>query len=269
MPRARTQPSLTRDSHRDSPGLSRNGGGTQRVVISLLLTSAMLLMMGPVTWGFQSHVESRTSPLTGDALLGDMSKSQDRVATKVVSGYGSACTSVRSDGLSNCGTNLPPLQSSTSLPIDTWWNETGREGSDHPPAEIWASMAQDPATHETILFGGLSGSHILNQTWTYQNGTWKNISALHHSAPSPVFGAGMTYDPTIKALLLYGGCLDVNCSESSNYLWEFSAGVWSLLLPSLSPPSLGWPSFSYDPANHEDLLMGGYECPPRVGVQCK
>ena len=262
MPRARTQPSLTRDSHRDSPGLSRNGGGTQRVVISLLLTSAMLLMMGPVTWGFQSHVESRTSPLTGDALLGDMSKSQDRVATKVVSGYGSACTSVRSDGLSNCGTNLPPLQSSTSLPIDTWWNETGREGSDHPPAEIWASMAQDPATHETILFGGLSGSHILNQTWTYQNGTWKNISALHHSAPSPVFGAGMTYDPTIKALLLYGGCLDANCSESSNYLWEFSAGVWSLLLPSLSPPSLGWPSFSYDPANHEDLLMGGYECPP-------
>ena len=259
MLRATTQPSLPGKPLLDSSRLHRGGGWTALAVLALFLTSTLLLWVGPNAPAFQSHAEPAMAPSTGDSLARILSNQFDPGAKDVFGVPYSPCTLVRNGVPSSCGTNLPLPSNGASLPADIWWNETGRAGG-NPPMVVWASMALDPAADEVVFFGGLSGSHILNQTWTYENGTWKNITATQRSAPPPVFGAGMTYDPTVRALLLFGGCTDVTCSTQSSSLWEFLAGSWTQLQPPLSPPGLAWTSFSYDPADQEDLLVGGYEC---------
>ena len=259
MLRATTQPSLPGKPLLDSSHPHRGVGWTALTVLAVFLASTLLLWVGPNAPVFPSHVETTMAASTGASLTRILPSQFDQGAREAVGVSYSPCTLARSGGPSSCRTNLPHSSSGASLPADIWWNETGRAGG-NPPSVVWASMAPDPSAHDVVFFGGLSGSHILNQTWTYENGTWKNITATLRSAPPPVFGAGMTYDPTVRALLLFGGCTDVTCASQSSSLWEFSAGSWTQLQPPLSPPGLAWTSFSYDPANQEDLLVGGYEC---------
>jgi hypothetical protein len=68
-------------------------------------------------------------------------------------------------------------------------------------------MSYDPATKETVLFGGfgphLPGETARNDTWTWDGATWTERHPLHAPpAPAPVTGSAMAFDTRSKSLLL-------------------------------------------------------------------
>jgi hypothetical protein len=66
---------------------------------------------------------------------------------------------------------------------------------------------------------------------------------------------GMTYDPKIGALVLFGG-LDTYGNVLGD-TWEFKAGTWSHPHFSVSPTPRAYEGFAYDPALGGILLFGG------------
>lgn len=126
-----------------------------------------------------------------------------------------------------------------------------------PDAREHAAMAYDPAAGAVVLFGGIgSGSagsglpgSVFGDTWSWSHDAWTNLSPNLTAAPSPRYGAAMTYDPAEDALLLFGGYAE-NPSTSVGHplrdTWEFTNGSWRNVTASvgIAPPvpCCGWVS---------------------------
>jgi Putative Ig domain/Galactose oxidase, central domain len=140
----------------------------------------------------------------------------------------------------------------------TWsWNGTAWsqvQSSTNPPALADASMAYDPASESLILFGGRHGSTLKGDSWVYSPSTgWVEGST---SGPSARADASMAFDPAIGEIVLYGG--DGSQGDLSD-TWALgnSAGEWTRLSPSASPPALSSASMAFDPSTAQLLLFGG------------
>src|SRR3984893_14692035 len=72
-----------------------------------------------------------------------------------------------------------------------------------PSARHSYSMAYDPVSQKTVLFGGYDGSRHLNDTWTFDGKNWKHIATA--AAPPARAGASAAYDATLKQVVLFGG----------------------------------------------------------------
>ncbi len=133
-------------------------------------------------------------------------------------------------------------------PQPTWVNVTNTTTGHEPPAAWGSASAYDPVDHETVYFGGCaSGACPDNQTWVYANGSWSNITDHKDDPPKTVFSS-MDYDANMHAVLLFGGCLDANCSEATNDTWTFANGTWtnvSYFGP--GPAARGGASMAFDP----------------------
>ena len=72
-----------------------------------------------------------------------------------------------------------------------------------PAAGIGFSVADDLATHEVVLFGGVGD---YPNTWIWDGASW----TLAHPSLSPAgrFGASEAYDPQTKTVMLFGGRLE-------------------------------------------------------------
>jgi hypothetical protein len=150
-----------------------------------------------------------------------------------------------------------------ALPSDPLgWKDATEQVRKSPPPLVWAASAVNDSSGRLFVFGGLGeGGAISNSTWLYANGTWINCTAYFRTNPRPMFGSAMTYDPTVRSLILFGGCLNSACSSESSAIWRLRWPVgWQPISPLLVPSGEGWPAFSYDPALREDLAFGGYQC---------
>jgi hypothetical protein len=113
---------------------------------------------------------------------------------------------------------------------DTWaWDGsswTQRSPAVSPPARSFASMAYDPATASTVLFGGQTDSSgtSLGDTWTWDGSAWTQQSSA--AAPAARGGAPATYDPT-AGVVIFGG------HGSSGLL----ADTWTWAAPTASAPT--------------------------------
>lgn len=116
-------------------------------------------------------------------------------------------------------------------------------------------MAYDPLDGYVVLFGGLalvpygSSYYLLNDTWTFQNGSWTELAPGR--APPPSDQAVAAWDPNASAVVLFGG--------DNNSTWEFRGGAWSHLPTPVAPPPLLSPSMAYDPKVGGLVLFGGAE----------
>ncbi|MDE1879083.1 MAG: hypothetical protein KGI89_00910, partial [Euryarchaeota archaeon] len=125
---------------------------------------------------------------------------------------------------------------------DTWvyakgdWSQVGAGSA--PPARDKGMMAYDAWDQRMVLFAGefcllscSTGGYVrhLNDTWSFENGTWKNISGSRNP-PQQCCGA-MTFDWGSGQLVV----LSANSSGGRN------ATTW---VGSLSPPSTGGPEIS-------------------------
>src|ERR1700691_4502444 len=70
-----------------------------------------------------------------------------------------------------------------------------------PPGRAWPSLAYDPATQDTVLFGGTNWNNkTFSDTWTFSGTAWTQQHPT--TSPSARRGAAMAYDSATGQLLL-------------------------------------------------------------------
>ncbi len=96
---------------------------------------------------------------------------------------------------------------------DTWvydlaansWTEASPSGS-APPERTRASLVFAPNNGGFILFGGVAGTTLFNDTWAYEPvaNTWSELISPA-SAPAARDGQAMVYDAKTNRAILFGG----------------------------------------------------------------
>jgi hypothetical protein len=102
----------------------------------------------------------------------------------------------------------------------------------------------------TILFGGLSGSTLMQDTWEWDGLQWTQLS---NSGPSKRELHSLSYDQIGNKVYLFGGF------QSSKYLddlWEFDGSNWKLN-DAIAPEARIESSFTYEPHLNQSILFGG------------
>ena len=131
-----------------------------------------------------------------------------------------------------------------------------------PAGRVWDSWADDPATGQVVLFGGIQAyrttgpDDVIGSTWTWDGTTWTKQQPT--ATPSPRTGAAMVYDPATSQLLLFGG----SSHSGTGYLgdtWTWNGTTWTQLNPATSPPGRHNADMIYDAASNEVILFGGYD----------
>lgn len=156
-----------------------------------------------------------------------------------------------------------PLGDTWEFANNVWINLTPGLGAS-PPARWGATFVDDPIDGALILFGGTTGSLLLNDTWSFNGTGWHEVPA---AAPSPRAFAASTFDDYDGVLLLFGG-LTAGPAGSSGVVqsdtWEYRAGIWQNLTSqlSLAPPPTTGASSAYDPNLHSVVLVGGSSVSP-------
>src|SRR5690348_5793835 len=72
-----------------------------------------------------------------------------------------------------------------------------------PSARAYSSAAFDPATGQTILFGGCGSGVYYNHTWSWDGSTWSQLSPT--TSPSARAYASMAFSPVTGQMILFGG----------------------------------------------------------------
>ena len=120
-------------------------------------------------------------------------------------------------------------------------------------------MTYDAKDGYVILVGGVGvGCTPFGDTWKFLDGVWTNITPSH--SPAPRYGAGLAYDAKDGYVVLFGGAYPTSsCGAQKFYrdTWKFSAGVWSRLSPTTSPPARDNLMMTYDAMDGYVVLFGG------------
>lgn len=141
--------------------------------------------------------------------------------------------------------------------------------SPSPPGLSGAAFAANStsAAGEAVLFGGWNRTpegNVVSRgyTWvyTYQNQTWRNVSSVSPTAPTPRSDAAFAFDAVAGLFVLFGG----EDRVSSTYYgdtWTFSplTNVWhEVLAAGPTAPSVRHnPAFAASPIQDLLLLVGG------------
>ena len=168
-----------------------------------------------------------------------------------------------------------PLTGSTALTVNSTWqfkdgNWDNISGTTSPSPRVSASMSTDTAFGGVVLFGGLqevrsdgpNGSELSetaeSDTWAYGSAGWVNVSGSVGTQPSARFNAGMTFDPTLSAVVLFGGWVSLaDNTPTLNDTWLLNASGWTESFPAHSPPGLGGVSMAYVSESGSLALFGG------------
>ncbi len=134
----------------------------------------------------------------------------------------------------------------------------------HPMKEtggklLWASMAQDTASRQLILFGGgnVQSERGDPGTWVYSHAknAWTRL-ALDEQPPQRA-NSQLVFDPVRKKVILFGGDqLDQLVADT----WEFDPATtkWTRHSPPVGPSPRAGHALLWLPKSKRVLLVGGY-----------
>jgi len=141
---------------------------------------------------------------------------------------------------------------------DTWeWTRDGwaRVVTTSAPApRSGHAMASDGA--RTVMFGGTSGSSVLDDTWVFERHAWTLLDGFRPPARAE---HAMAYMPGV-GVVMFGGR-----SSSAQPLadtWILANGAWTPLGSSPSPPARRGHTMTYDPSRNVIVLAGGASSAP-------
>lgn len=125
-----------------------------------------------------------------------------------------------------------------------------------PPPRMAGALAYDPVRDRLVLFGGLGGgpsaSTALNDTWELVGGRWQAVPTS--AAPSPRYGASLTYDARLGAMVLFGGR---DASQAMDDLWLYDGTDWAEVTPAASEaPGVRFGA-GLSPRAEDLVLLGG------------
>jgi hypothetical protein len=126
--------------------------------------------------------------------------------------------------------NTIPTDATYAL-VGTVWTNVTANLTNLPPAAGDPMMAEDPAAGGALLLDPLSSVNT-SETWMYSDGAWVNLTATAGPPPPGPGGSDgvLTYDPTLHAVLFFGGSLPgPGYANATNETWEFANGTWTNL----------------------------------------
>ena len=177
-----------------------------------------------------SYASSASDPVTGDVLLwGELNYTYGPIP------------------------NLEEWQAGGFNPV------YGPPGSS-PPTSNLVEMAYDAADGYVVAVAPGTNAHFPT-TWRYANGAWTNLTpypVTPTNSPPSKFGPAMAYDAADREVILYGG-EDLGTGQFSSDTWAFSAGTWTNITPSASPPALFFPSLAPTFPGGPLVLFGGVD----------
>ena len=139
---------------------------------------------------------------------------------------------------------------------DTWtWNGTTwtqEHPATSPPARDFSSMADDPASHQLILFGGFNGG-VLNDTWNWTGTNWTQQTPA--TSPSARQSASMAYSSEDGGPVLFGGQQGDGSSLNDTWAWNGTTWVRDLAPASVQPRESA--AMDADPTTGQLFLFGG------------
>jgi hypothetical protein len=94
------------------------------------------------------------------------------------------------------------------------------------------SVADDPATHQLVVFGGVDS---YDTTWLWDGTRWSLARPL--ISPPGRFGAAAAYDPATQLAMLFGGRLAPG--QVQNDTWAWNGTRWSELNSGTGGPPAG------------------------------
>lgn len=118
-----------------------------------------------------------------------------------------------------------------------------------PRAGFGFSLADDRATHEIVLFGGVGD---YTSTWLWNGTAW--TLAHPKSSPAGRFGASAAYDPQTRTVMLFGGRLEPGLPVHDTWAWNGT--TWGALDSGAGGPPPGEGSdMAWDPAINQMVLL--------------
>jgi len=152
---------------------------------------------------------------------------------------------------------------------DTWtWNGVTKTWTQQnpvaSPSARSAPMAYDAATQTVVLFGG-NGTNPADEfadTWSWNGSTW--TQRFPATAPSARAAASMTYDASLRAVVLFGG-YSGNWGNSLNDTWTWSGTTWRQIHPATTPHNRYAFGMDYDPTYKVVVMFGGFSSGPALG----
>jgi hypothetical protein len=147
----------------------------------------------------------------------------------------------------------PPLVPITPTPLTAIAAPVG------PPATAGYSVADDLATQQIVVFGGIADNQA---TWLWNGSRW-NL-AQPTASPTGRIDAAAAYDPALHLVLLFGGHGAPGTDLTDTWAWgganwrELDAGTGS------HPPSDA--VMAWDPALNQMLVIAGEPTGPSTGT---
>jgi len=105
----------------------------------------------------------------------------------------------------------------------TWIDRTPPDPAPSPPARFGHALTYDASRGKTVLFGGVNTDRP-RDVWEWDGVAWTNRTPtpLPSSWPIGRSRPGLTYDPTTRTVLLFGGE-----SDDDTWSWDGATGTWS------------------------------------------
>ena len=147
---------------------------------------------------------------------------------------------------------------------DTWaydaktnaWTKLEPSGA-VPPARVGHTMAYDPVTQRTIMFGGQMNG-VFADTWAYdaKANAWTKLEPSGARPPART-DPTMAYDPDMHRMIMFGGW-GASIKLDDTWAYDAEANAWTKLEPSGAvPPARSGHTMAYDPVTQRTIMFGG------------
>ncbi|MGA2742360.1 MAG: kelch repeat-containing protein [Bryobacteraceae bacterium] len=158
------------------------------------------------------------------------------------------------------------LESNDDVLGDTWtWDGPAKTWTQQFPTSSPSSrrttIAYDAVNKTVVLFGGdiRNGDNglgiYLNDTWTWDGVDWTQQFPV--ASPSARGTASMTYDASLRQVLLFGGSALYATEQGLNDTWTWDGNNWTERNPVARPPARWAAGMDFNATGKSVLLVGG------------
>lgn len=144
-----------------------------------------------------------------------------------------------------------------------WKTYKDFDDDEQPPIRRLSSVAYDPVSKKTYLFGGYELNVYYREMWAWNGTSWEEVETGGSKTPTSRMLSTMFFDPHTQKIMIFGG-IGRKTSESSviryDDMWSFNGSTFTPLTPSTKPAARYGASVAVAPARTVD----GVERPARV-----